>query len=182
MNETLRRVARGLPHGLDQSDFKEMWQEYLAYNRPKLIVTLIAVPRKHKEEKPPRTRREAIDRWKHEKTLKGIHTGGGLLGFFYLRYKTWCQADYRRGLVTTNYTAMEALVQREGARRAEQAIVELFDGEGLNWVTNKELDFLCDPEKWSRFVAPALVERKSKGGRVESKHEQSDTYSTRRRT
>jgi len=106
-----------------------------------------------------------------------------LLGHFWALYEKWCRSPYREGSVAVQLKSMQTLIEEHGALRASQGVEALFS-PALDWVSRKNLGFIVDDTKWSRFVAPAIVEnerRRGKGEQAESKVERTGDFSIKRR-
>lgn len=193
----IKALAEQLPVGLTKSDFRILCQK-LWKHRPRKTLRL-----KRSNARvgvPGTTSSSSIEKEKHKKSRRGalqerqyLHNSKvtpaawnvlGLLGLFYFEFKQWCVADYRHGSFATNYALMADLVRREGPAQVHAGIITLFRGHPLDWVSRKELEFLTDPSKWSRFVAPAIVQARKGKGRGEQSEwsgDRDEGFTVRRR-
>lgn len=106
-----------------------------------------------------------------------------VLAYFHDKYEKWCRAPYRDGAVKVQCAAVAKLVAEHGAEQALRGVDALF-GPPLDWVSRKDLAFLTDESKWSRFVAPAIIElqrRRGKGEQSESKVKREVAFTVNRR-
>ncbi len=175
-DDEIKALAAQLPVGLTKSNFRNLCQK-LWKHRPRGTLRLKRKARSGtisnnrsvtEEEKNTRNKRGALaERELLQSKQPSLWNTLSLLGLFYFEYNRWCLAEYRHGSFATHYALMTDLVGREGSAQVHAGIVTLFRGKPLDWVTRKELEFLTDPSKWSRFVAPAIVQSRKSSSRGE---------------
>lgn len=184
----LKRAVKMLPVGLTEEDFDEIQELYFEQVKKKPKITLRRAKskstwRERWERKPSAALAEkAASKLLEEESPEWDAVS--LLGLFFLRYKSWCNAPYRDGSLQMNLLLMESVVEDVGPEAAYKGVEVLFD-RPMDWVSGKTISFLADPKKWSRFVAPAIAQKdkkgKSRGEQSEFKRKASEDFVVRRK-
>lgn len=169
----LKELASTLPTGLSEDDLVGLKMAYLALEDDRQIMVRVTPTAVKLKTKAKESRWEAM--WKEaprrdiayrcwricKEENPETWTTLVAVGAYMQGYRNWCKAHYDEPL-TTVYLRIRDLCEEEGIPRVVAGIDALFTGMKLTWVDRKDLNFLI--LKWSRFIAPALVENTKRGG------------------